>query len=446
MKGPEPTPRNSADESRVARIYGEEVTVLSSAQKVEMFPIALERGRGALLWDADGREYIDFSSGGCNANIGYGHPHYVQALSDQAAKLSFNLSVFNAHEANARLARRLAELVPITGEKKVLFAVSGTDACEAVYKLVKSYNGRPRIITNMGAVHGFTMGALSLSGFPGFSKFLTLSDVTKVPFPYCYRCPLAAERATCGIRCLSYVEDYVFRTVCEPEVVAAWVIEVVQGDAGYIVPPPEYLEGVERICRKHGILLVADEILMGLGRSGRNFAFEHFQVHPDVVILGKALGGGIPLGAVVGREDVMERIPGEHVSSMGGGVLAMAAGLAVLDVTREEDLAANARSVGACLLDLLKGLVGRYRVVGDVRGLGLGIGVEIVDHGDGKSPAPALAREIAKTAARNGVLMFVLGILGNVLMVSPPLVLSEEQARFGAERLESAIREVERRY
>lgn len=437
-------PDNSADESRVFRIYNDEGALLSSAQKVEMFPIALERGKGALLWDADGREYIDFSSGGCVANIGYGHPHYVRALTKQADKLSFNLSVFNANEANVNLARRLVELVPIDGESKVMFAVSGTDACEGVYKLLKSFPRRPRIITNMGAVHGFTMGALAMSAFPGFSELLTLSDVTKVPFPYCYRCPMGEDRSSCGLACLAYVEDYVFNTVCDPQQVAGWVVEAMQGDAGYIVPPAEYLAGVERICKKHGILLVADEILTGLGRTGRNLAFQHFDLHPDVVILGKALGGGIPLGAVIGRADVMEVMPGKHVSSSSGAVLGMAAGLAVLDVLRDEMLAANAATVGNLLKGLLASLVREYSCVGDLRGLGLGIGVEIVDPRDGRTPSPEMAREIAKMAARNGVLMFVLGIHGNVLMVSPPLVLSGDQARIGAERLESAIAEVDR--
>lgn len=432
-------------QSRLEQYYQRQSRLISASQKIDMYQMALKSGRGAVLTDVDDREYIDFSSGDCVANIGYCHPYLVKAVSEQIGTLNHATSVRYPSEPNLALASRLVEVAPIDPPAKVLFAISGTDACEAAYKLMKAYSGRPRVMSNMGAVHGFALGTLSMTAFRGFSEYLTLSDGTKVPYPYCYRCPMGTSRQECSLDCLSYVEDYVFNTVCEPEQVAGWIIEAAQGDAGYIVPPPEYMQGVERICRKHGILLVLDEILLGLGRSGKFFAFQHFGLHPDLIVLGKALGAGIPLGAVVGRADIMDCIPGKHISSTTGSLVATAAGVAVLDAIRDDGLVANAEEVGGYLLGLLKELEGKYRSIGNVRGLGLGIGVEVVDPKDGKTIAPSLALEIAKGALGNGVLMSVFGMHFNVLMVAPPLVLDREQARLGVERLEQAISEVESR-
>lgn len=429
--------------SNLVEYYQREDQLVGISQKIDLFPMALKSGRGATLKDVDDKEYIDFSSGDCVANIGYCHPYLVKAVSEQVATLNHSMAVRYPGGPNLALAARLIELAPMDYHKKVLFASSGSDACEAAGKLAKAFTKRPRLIANMGGVHGFGLGNMSMTSFPGYSGFITTSDSTKVPYAYCYRCPVGHKYGSCSLECLSYVEDYVFRTACDPDQVAAWIIEAEQGDSGFIAPPLEYLRGVERICRKHGILLVLDEVLMGLGRSGKLFAFEHFGISPDMVVLGKSLGAGIPIGVVVGRAEVLDSMPGKLLNSTLGSLIGSAAGLAVLDAIRDNRLVENAASQGDYLIRRLDGLKSKYSSIGDIRGLGLGIGVEIVDRRDGKSPDAGLALLITKEAVRNGLLFCPFGYHMNVLMIAPPLVITREQAEQGVQILDAALAQAE---
>lgn len=414
--------------------------LISSAQLNRVFPLALDSGEGPRLIDETGREYIDFTCGSHVALLGYSHPRLVAALTNQLQKLNHNCLAMSDTQAVVELAHRLVTLTPGDFPKKVWFGTSGSDANDFVYKIVRFARGRSRIVTHMGSYHGITLGAAGLSGWKSLSGFITLSDVVKVPYPYCYRCAFCSQPDRCGLECFEFLRVHVFNTLCDPVDIAAFVVEPIMGDGGVIVPPHEYMTKLANLAKDIGALLVADEVLVGLGRTGRLFACEHFGWQPDLVVMGKALGGGIPLSAVVGQAKVMDAIRVGQAISTGGSILAAVAANVTLDIL-SEGIVERATELGAYLETRLRDSLAGQVLIGDVRGLGMLFGLEI-ESGDGH-PDPRSARAICYAAWQEGVLVRPFGIFRNVVMVAPPLTIERHQLDLGLERLLKAVERVE---
>lgn len=415
---------------------------LGRAMKIRFFPIAPDRAEGTRIYDVNGRSYLDFTASWAVANVGYGHQRVKESLIRQWERLSCCslTSVFQA--TSISLAERLVELVPGDFAKKVWFGLSGSDANDCVAKMLPMASGRPRMLSFMGAYHGQTMGSLSLSGHAAQAKFLGLPNVVKVPYPYCYRCPFGKDPGGCGLFCLAFIEDYVFKTICPPEDTAAVIVEAVQSDGGDVVPPAGYLQALEALCRKHGIYLVLDEVKIGFGRTGKFFGFQHEGVVPDAVVMGKPMAGGFPMSAVVARQEILDAGTATHLFTVAGHPVGCAAGLATIDAVLDERLVENAALVGAFLKEGLQELKQRHSLIGDVRGQGLILGVELVKDPGSKQPAAREAAKVVYRAFELGLLVYYVGIQSNVLELTPPLTLTKEEAEEGLAILDRALAEV----
>jgi 4-aminobutyrate aminotransferase len=373
----------------------------------------------------DGNRYLDFMAGIAVASTGYGHPKVVRAIQEAAARFLHICGSDFYFESFAALCERLATLAPGTSKKRVFLTNSGTEATEGAIKLARHSTGRPAIIAFTGAFHGRTMGALSLTASKvvqraGFAPFLP--EVYHVPYGYRYRCEFCRGEAACTMRCVSSIEDDLFATRLDPASVAALFVEPIQGEGGYIVPPPGYLKALRELCDRYGILLVCDEVQSGLGRTGKMWACEHEAIEPDILLSAKGLGRGMPIGAIVAKESIMTWQPGAHGSTFGGNPVCCAAALATLDVVQNE-LLPNVPRLGERLLSGVKRLQEQYRSIGDVRGRGLMIGVECVKDRATREPAPELPHRLVERAFNKGLLL--LGAGKNALRLAPPLVVDE---------------------
>ncbi|MEW6545320.1 MAG: aspartate aminotransferase family protein [Bacillota bacterium] len=410
--------------------------------KIRFFPLVLDRARGSRLWDADGNEYLDFTAGWAVANTGYGHPRVVEAVRRQFDRTTFNSFTSVVSEPSVLLAERLIALVPGDFEKRCWFGLSGSDANDCVAKMVPMATGRKRMLSFVGAYHGQSGGSLSLSGHTAQARFLGSGAVVKVPYPYCYRCPFGKERQRCGIFCLRFIEDYIFKTICPPQDTAGVVVEAIQSDAGDLVPPDEFLPGLADICHRYDIKLVVDEVKVGFGRTGNMFAFQHSGVVPDAVTMAKPLASGFPLSAVVARQEILDAGLATHLFTTGGHPVGCAAALATIDVIEQEGLVENAARVGARLKTSLEELKSRYPLIGDVRGRGLIIGVELVRDRTTKEPADRETAKVVYRCFELGLVLFYVGIHSNVLEITPPLTLTEDEADEGVRIIERALDDV----
>jgi 4-aminobutyrate aminotransferase len=393
------------------------------------YPLAVRRGQGMTLEDVDGNQFLDCAAGIAVCSTGHCHPRVVKAIQDQAAQL---IHICNADFYDPRyigLAERLARLAPGSSPKQVYLGNSGAEAVEAALKLARYHTGRSQVLAFFGAFHGRTMGAISLTASsPKYQKHFRplVSGVTHVPYAYCYRCHYNLTYPSCNLACVGYIEDGLFARSVDPEEVAAIFVEPVQGEGGYIVPPPGWLAALRAICDRHGILLVADEVQSGLGRTGKMFAVEHWGVEPDILCLAKALASGMPLSATIARRDVMSWPPGTHGSTFGGNPVCCAAAEATLDVIDEEKLIDNAARVGGRLMDQLRSLAEESHLLGDVRGLGLMIGVEVVLDKQTKAKAPKERDQIVLECFKRGLILLPCG--PNSIRFSPPLIITQDQA------------------
>jgi 4-aminobutyrate aminotransferase len=337
------------------------------------------------------------------------------------------------------LAEKLAALTPGGIPRRVYFGNSGTEAIEAAIKMARYHTGRKQFVAFYGAFHGRTMGSLALTGSrSGQQKgfFPVMPGVHHVPYADCYRCAYGKTPDTCAVECIQAIEDPLFRTVLPHEEVAAIVVEPVQGEGGYIVPPRKFFDELRRLADKHGILLIFDEVQCGMGRTGRMFASEHFGAVPDIVTLAKGIASGMPLSATIARADLMQWPPGSHASTFGGNPVSVAASLATIELL-EQELVANAAAVGAHMKERLSGFPGRFPMVGDVRGLGLMIGIELVRDQATKERAPDLRDRVVQMCFERGLL--VLGAGPNTIRLSPPLVITRDQADFAVDTIAACL-------
>ena len=407
------------------------------------YPLVVRRGRGALIEDVDGNVFLDFSAGIAVVATGHCHPEVVAAIQQQAAEL-IHMSGTDFYYANmVELAEKLAAIAPGTQPKRVYFGNSGTEAIEAAIKLARYHTHREKIIAFYGAFHGRTLGALSLTASKAVQRtgFGTLlAGVFHVPYANPYRCPYGKHPDSCCTECAPFLERELFHKIVNPAEVAAIVVEPIQGEGGYVPAPPEFLRELQAICRRHGILLVADEVQSGMGRTGKWWAGDHAGIEPDILCTAKGIASGMPLSAIVANANVMDWPPGSHASTFGGNPVCVAAALVTLRLLETEYIA-NARRMGEYIFARLAGWRGKFQIVGDIRGRGLMIGIEIVQHQDTKERAQGLRDAIVDAAFRQGLL--ILGSGENTLRLCPPLVIDEQQADFAIRTLENCIALVE---
>ncbi len=406
------------------------------------YPFVAETGRGVWLRDPDGNVFLDFTAGIAVTSTGHCHPKVLKAVKRQAKKLLHMSGTDFYYEPQIKLAERLAKLAPGTSEKKVFFCNSGTESVEAAFKLARYKTKREKMISFFGAFHGRTMGALSLTGSKVKQKenFGSLvPGVTHVGYGYCYRCPYHLRYPECNISCVSYIEETLFHTTLPPEEVAAVIVEPIQGEGGIVDPPPEYFPMLRELTKKYNILLIADEVQTGMGRTGKMFAMEHWGIEPDIVCVAKGIASGLPLGAIIAPSDIMIWQPGSHASTFGGNPVACSAALATLDLL-EGGLIDNARVLGDYFKSRLLKLKERYSLIGDVRGRGLLLGIELVKNLETKEHATALRNEIIEKCFRKGLL--ILGCGESSIRFTPPLVISKNELDVGLEIFEESLKEI----
>jgi 4-aminobutyrate aminotransferase len=431
INGPLPGPRARAVIERDERVVSPSYT--------RCYPLVAERGEGALVEDVDGNRFLDFNAGIAVVATGHCHPRVVKAVQEQAARLMHMSGTDFYYEEMVALAEKLAEIAPGDMARRVSFGNSGAEAIEGSIKLARWSTKRDKIIAFYGSFHGRTLGALSLTARKavqraGFGPLIP--GVVHAPYPNCYRCPFGQKPESCAVECVGFIENTLLKTVAPPEETAAIVVEPVQGEGGYIVPPRIFFDELARVASQHGILLIFDEVQSGMGRTGRMWAADHFDAVPDIIAVAKGIASGLPLGATVAHADLMTWPPGAHASTFGGNPVACAAALATIALL-EEELISNAARMGAYLMDRMREWPHRFAQVGDVRGLGLMIGIELVRDRETREKAPQLRDRVVQMAFERGLL--VLGAGDNSLRLCPPLVITREQCAFALETLEECL-------
>lgn len=404
--------------------------------------LVVERGEGVWVEDVDGNIFLDCNAGVAVCSTGHCHPEVVRAIQDQAAKLIHMCGTDYYYSQMPDLARKLDEITPVPSPTRTHFANSGTEAVETALKLAMHATGRQKFIAFFNSFHGRTLGSLSLTSSKiaqrkGFHR--QALDVTHVPYPNVFRHPFTGEKSdaeTVSRACLEWIEQRLFKTTTPPEEVAAIVVEVVQGEGGYVPAPKEFLQGLRRICDEHGILLVVDEVQSGMGRTGKMFACDHYDLKPDVICLAKGIGSGLPIGVTVARADLMDWKPGAHASTFGGNPVCIASALKTIELL-ENELVANSASVGKYLEDGLRKLMSKHDCVGDVRGLGMMLGVEFVTDKASMKAAPELRDKVELGCYERGLI--ILGAGTNTIRWSPPLILTRENVDVALEIFDEAI-------
>ena len=431
--GPKARELVKKDESLISPSYG------------RFYPLVVESGKGCIIKDVDGNEFIDFNSGLVCMNVGHNHPKVVAAVKDQCDRfLHYSNTDFYYREV-VDLADRLAHITPGSPEKKIFFGNSGAEAVEAAIKLAKWHSRRQLFIAFISAFHGRTVGALSFTASKLTQRrsfFPLMPGVTHVPYGHCYRCPYKLTFPECHYWCVDFIDEYVLQKYIPPEDTAAILAEPIQGEGGYVVPPPEYFQRLKKIADKYGLLFIDDEVQSGMGRSGKWFAIEHWGVEPDIICTSKALASGLPLGACIAKSKVMDWVPGSHASTFGGNPLSCVAASAVIDVIKEEKLLENANKQGTYIMKRLNELKEKSEIIGDVRGKGLMIGMEIVESKESKKPAPQKVNEIMMRSWKRGINVISCG--ASTIRIAPPLVITKELVDSALDIIEDTTRQVEK--
>ncbi len=431
IKTPLPGPKAKA-------IIDRDNTVVSPSY-TRGYPLVIERGSGCMVEDVDGNVFLDCAAGIAVNSTGHSHPDVVKAITEQAGKFLHMSGTDFYYEPQVRLAEELAAVTPIAGGVRSFFGNSGTEAIEACLKLSRYASGRQNIIAFLGGFHGRTMGSLSLTASKltqrrGFSPFVP--GTYHAPYANCYRCPVGREADTCAAECLRFIEEQILVHLVAPDEVAAIVVEPIQGEGGYIVPPDVFLQRLREITTQHGMLLVVDEVQSGMGRTGRMFAIEHAGVQPDVVTMAKGIASGLPLGVATAKSEMISWPPGTHASTFGGNPVACAAALTTIQLLRDT-LIRNAEVVGAHLIAGARALMEKHPIIGDVRGRGLMGGIELVRDRQTKERAGTERDAVVRECFTRGLL--VLGAGANAIRLSPPLVLTTAQADTALKILDGAL-------
>jgi len=430
LPGPLASERIEADKRYVSPSY------------TRIYPLVVEKGQGLWVEDIDGNVFLDFTAGIAVCSTGHCHPQVVQAIKDQVGRLLHMSGTDFYYTPQIALAEKLSTVVPGDGEKKAFFGNSGAEAIEAAFKLARWHTRRELNIAFFGAFHGRTMGALSLTASKTIQKKHYnpfVPGITHVPYAYCYRCAYGVKYPGCNIECVRWIEDTLFKTVIPPEEVAAIFIEPIQGEGGYIVPPPEFHKELYRVAHKYGILYIADEVQSGMGRTGKMFAMEHFGVTPDIIAVAKGIASGLPLGAMIARSDIMDWEAGSHASTFGGNPVSCQAALATIQLL-EKELMTNAAIQGERLMAGLRALQNSLECIGDVRGKGLMVGAEFVKNRDTKERAGEWRNAIVRRAFEKGLLL--LGCGENTIRFCPALTASADEIDMCLAIFEEVVREV----
>ncbi len=406
--------------------------------------VCIEEAKGALMKDVDGNVFLDFAAAIGVQNVGHCNDAVVKAVQEQTSRYIHPCFHVAMYEPYIRLADRLCEAVKITGDKRAMFANSGAEAVENAVKIARKYTKKTGIVSLECAFHGRTFMAMSLTSKVkpyknGFGPFNT--DTYKIPSPYYYRNGYGYDSAVDYALACAERFATLLKGEWSKDTIAAVIAEPVQGEGGFIAPPKEYYQALEKICRANDILLIIDEVQAGFGRTGKLFAFEHYGIDPDMVVLSKSIAAGVPLSGVVGRAEIMDTpSPGEIGGTYGGSPLGCAAALAVLDTIAEQNLTQKATEIGDILYDRLGKMQKTYPIIGDVRGLGAMAGIEFVKDPVTKEPYPEMVKKIITHSQTKGVIFLGAGIFSNVLRFLPPLVMTPEQVHFGMDVLEEALR------
>ena len=408
------------------------------------YPLVIKSGDGCIITDVDGNKFIDMNAGLAVLNVGHRHPRVINAIKEQADKfLHYSYTDFY-YESYVNLGETLHDLVPGDFKKKFFYSNSGAEAVEAAIKLARWHSKRQGMLAYIGSFHGRTMGAVSLTASkPAQRRYFSplVPGVEHVFYPYCYRCPFNLECPDCGYRCVSYIDDFLFHKYVPPEEVAMILTEPIQGEGGYVVPPRGYFGELKKLCDEHGILFAVDEVQSGMGRTGKWFGIEHFNVVPDIVCMAKGIAAGLPLGVTASRADLMDWTPGSHASTFGGNPVACAAALAVISVIKEERLLENAERQGSYIMKRLKEMMDDHPMMGDVRGAGLMIGVELVKDKETKEPAREETEEVMMRCFRKGIAIVNCGV--STIRMMPPLTITRELIEPALEIFEACLSEVE---
>ncbi|MBN2322180.1 MAG: aspartate aminotransferase family protein [Spirochaetes bacterium] len=409
----------------------------------QVAPVFIERGKGAIIEDVDGNEYIDFAGGICVLNVGQSNEAIISAIKEQMEKHLHADHNVTMYESYVRLAQKLTEITPGTFQKQVLFSNSGAEGIENAVKIARRFTGRYGLICFEGAFHGRTALTMGLTSQVrnykyGFGPFDP--GIRRFPFPYGYRAPFGVSADEYGNYCIEKIEDS-FRSYIASDEIAAVVLEIIPGEGGYMVPPKNFVQKLRKICDDHGILLIDDEIQVGMGRTGKMWAIDNFDVVPDILVTAKSIGGGMPIAATVAKKEHMDAVP---ISGLGGtfngNPVSCAAALKVIEFYEKENLVQNAARLGRIAMDRLEKMQEKYAVIGDVRGIGCAIGIELVKDRRTKKPDAERTKAVLKQCHEHGLIILSCGAYHNVIRFMFPLVISEEELESGLDILENAIK------
>jgi 4-aminobutyrate aminotransferase len=431
---PPPGPKARAWNARDRKVVSQNLT--------PDYELVTERASGMVVEDLDGNRYLDFAAGISTVSTGHCHPEVVEAVQRQAEQLLHICYTDFHYPAYIELCETLAQLAPMSGQKRVFLSNSGAEAVETSIKLARIRTGRQKIVAFYGAFHGRTLGTVTLTASKPVQRLGAgplLPEVYHTHYAYCYRCPVNRKPDSCTVQCLDLLTDSMFQHTLPPQEVAAVLVEPVQGEGGFIPPHPESLPRLQALCHEHGILLIADEVQCGMGRTGKLFASEHFGLDPDIFVLGKGVASGMPISVVIARDEVMQWNDGSHGSTFGGNPLSCRAALATLRLL-QAGLIENAGRIGARLMEKLRGLMQRHPLIGDVRGIGLMIGVEIVRDRHAREPAPKECQRIVRRAFEKGLLTLPCG--KSTIRLSPPLVCTDSDADKAVSILDEVLTEI----
>ena len=405
------------------------------------YPLVVDHAKGVWVYDVDGNRFLDFNAGIAVTSVGHAHPKVLEAIKRQAEKLiHYSLTDF-LYEEPVKLAEKLTRIAPGNSDKKVFYTNSGTEAVEATLKIARGHfrGKRPYIIAFTGSFHGRTFGSMSLtSSKPVQRRYFSplLPSVEHTPYPYCYRCPFKQKYPDCELWCVDYIEEWLLKKYVPPDEVAAIIFEPIAGEGGYIVPPPGFFKRLKELADEYGILLIDDEVQAGMGRTGKWFAIEHWGIEPDLIAVAKGIAAGLPLGAAIGKAEIMDLPPGSHASTFGGNPVSCAAANAVIDIIEKENLLSHVARLGEYTMKRLREMSQEIPEIGDVRGKGLMIGVELVKS-DG-SPHRELLKETLREAFKRGLLVIGSGL--SAIRIAPPLIISKEEMDVGLEILEESLK------